>query len=357
MAKKKLEKSKGQPALKRLRSDVQHSRHRSYQAYVIQPSGASSPASAISGGGHTSSSVSALDKGRNKGKGKSFPKGNRTGTPSTNSMGLSEQLPYKGKGNHTFTKGKGTFSAKGKGDKGKASRSLATTPNFTRLQCKFCHLHGHIEQNCRKKQALQNSSAYQQARKQFTPRQQLVVDMLEDNLFAPNVCSWCLHCSCTEDTCYPPEEPDFYTEVTHLFQTTLLPYVQNAKLGLTVDNSAPLMPQHLAFEGSDWGHADTQVQNFDNYHYDQFDPSTDSTWEDMAEYHSGDVDFDHYVSTNERVQETNDEVDEGYSEDQAAESFHMDTEVQDSTCSSGNFGSIEEDFDLLNSEEVVEDDQ
>jgi hypothetical protein len=357
MAKKKPEKGKGQPALKRLRSDVQHSRHRSYQAYVIQPSGASSPASPISGGGHTSSSVSALDKGRNKGKGKPLSKGNRTGTPSTNSMGLSGQSPYKGKGNHTFAKGKGTFSAKGKGDKGKGSRSLATTPNFTRLQCKFCHLHGHIEQNCRKKQALQNSSAYQQARKQFTPRQQLVVDMLEDNLFAPNVCSWCLHCSCTEDTCYPPEEPDFYTEVTHLFQTTLLPYVQNAKLGLAVDNSAPLMPQHLAFEGSDWGHADTQVQNFDNYHYDQFDPSTDSTWEDMAEYHSGDVDFDHYVSTNERVQETNDEVDEGYSEDQAAESFHMDTEVQNSTCSSGNFGSIEEDFDLLNSEEVVEDDQ
>jgi len=68
MAKKKPEKGKGQPALKRLRSDVQHSRHRSYQAYVIQPSGASSPASAISGGGHTSSSGSALDKGRNKRK-------------------------------------------------------------------------------------------------------------------------------------------------------------------------------------------------------------------------------------------------------------------------------------------------
>ncbi len=28
----------------------------------------------------------------------------------------------------------------------------------------------------------------------------------------------------------------------------------------------------------------------------------------MAEYHSGDVDFHHYVSTSERVQETNDEV-------------------------------------------------
>ena len=35
MAKKKSEKGKGLPALKRLRSDVQHSRHRSYQAYVM----------------------------------------------------------------------------------------------------------------------------------------------------------------------------------------------------------------------------------------------------------------------------------------------------------------------------------
>jgi hypothetical protein len=225
MAKKKPKKGKGQPALKRLRSDVQHNRHRSYQAYVIQPSGAPSSGLAISVGGHTSSSVSALGQGRHKGKGKSFPKGNRTGTQLSTSIGLSGQSTLKGKGgNHTFAKGRGTFSAKGKGDKGKISRSTATNPNFERLQCKFCHLHGHIEQNCRKKQALQNSSAYQQARKQFTPRQQLVVDMLEDNLFAPNVCSWCLHCSCTEDTCYPPEEPDFYTEVTHLFQTTLLPY-------------------------------------------------------------------------------------------------------------------------------------
>ena len=77
----------------------------------------------------------------------------------------------------------------------------------------------------------------------------------------------------------------------------------------------------------------------------------------MAEYHSGDVDFDHYVSTSERAQEIIDEADEGYSEDQTAESFHMNTEVQDSTCSAENFGSIEEDFDFLNSEEVVEDDQ
>jgi hypothetical protein len=257
----------------------------------------------------------------------------------------------------SVVKGKGVFSGKGKGEKGKGSRSHENSPNFTHLQCKFCHLHGHIEQNCRKKQALQNSSAYQQARKQFTPRQQLVVDLLEDNLFAPNVCSWCLHCSCTEDTCYPPEEPDFYTEVTHLFQTTLLPYVQNAKLGLAVDNAAPLMPQHLAFDGADWGHYHAQVQNFDNHHYDQFDPSTDSTWEDLAEYHSGDIDHDHYMAPSGRVEGIIDEVDENYSDAQNAESLHMDTELQDSTFSSENFGSIEEDFDLLNAEEDLEDNQ
>ena len=164
-------------------------------------------------------------------------------------------------------------------------------------------------------------------------------------------------CSCTEDTCYPPEEPDFYTEVTHLFQTTLLPYVQNAKLGLAVDNASPLMPQHLAFDGVDWGQSDTQVQNFDNQYYDQHDPSTDSTWEDMAEYHSGDVEFDHYVTSSERVENNYDQVDEEYIENQTTESFHMNTEAQDSTRLSGNFGSVEEDFDLLNSEEVLEDDQ
>jgi hypothetical protein len=117
------------------------------------------------------------------------------------------------------------------------------------------------------------------------------------------------------------------------------------------------MPQHLAFEGADWGYSDTQVQNFDNYHDDQLDPSTESTWEDMAEYHSGDVDFDHYLAPNERVEENIDQADEDYMENQTAESLHVDTELQDSTLSSGNFGSVEEDFDLLNSEEVVEDDQ
>ena len=83
------------------------------------------------------------------------------------------------------------------------------------------------------------------------------------------------------------------------------------------------------------GHSDTQVQ---------FDPSTDSTWED--------VDFDHYMALRERSEENTDQIDEEYGEDQTAESLHMDVEVQDSTLLSGNFGSVEEDFDLLNSEEI-----
>jgi superfamily I DNA/RNA helicase len=54
---------------------------------------------------------------------------------------------------------------------------------------------------------------------------------------------------------------------------------------------------------------------------------------------------------------TTEQIDEEYSEDQMVESLHMNVEPQDSTLSSGNFGSVEEDFDLLNSDELVEEEQ
>ncbi len=60
------------------------------------------------------------------------------------------------------------------------------------------------------------------------------MDQLENSLFAPNVCFWCLQTNCTTTTCYPPDDPEFHAENTHLFQSTLLPFVQNAKLGLAV---------------------------------------------------------------------------------------------------------------------------
>lgn len=367
MSKKKEEKGRGQPSVKRQRSDVQNNRHRTYQAYVIQPSTNPSSVPVVSSGPPFNPNTNTLGKGRHKGKGKPSPKGNRA-SHSSSSVGSLSQTTHKGKG--SFTKGKSILSAKGKTDKGKGHRHPFINPSPSSLQCKFCHLHGHLEEHCRKKRALQNSTSYQQARKQFTPRQQLVINQLEDSLFAPNVCSWCLNCSCTEDTCYPPEEPDFYTEVTHLFQTTLLPYVQNAKLGLAVDNASPLMPQHLAFEGIDWGHSDTQVQNFDN-EFDQFDPTTDSTWEELADYHSGDLDydqymalrqrsedFDHYVSVRRQSEGSSNQIDEEYVEEQNVESLHMDAEeAQNSASSVGNLDWIEEDFDLLNSDELSEEKQ
>ena len=131
-------------------------------------------------------------------------------------------------------------------------------------------MHGHISQNCRKRQALHNSASYQQARSQFDTRQQLLIDQLENSLFAPNVCSWCLQGACTHATCHPPEDPDFYTEVTHFFQESLLPFVQNAKLCLPVDNAVPLMSQHFAFEGTDWGHhAEYEELAEDQEYFDQ----------------------------------------------------------------------------------------
>jgi hypothetical protein len=134
-------------------------------------------------------------KGKGFGEGKATTKGTRSGVPSTVSESSSSTptnnwspastpgplgtspSPFKGKGKH-----------KGKFTKGKSSRppdSGASSP----LICNFCHLHGHTERNCRKKNALHHSDSYQQARSQFNNRQQLVMDQLANNLFAPNVCS------------------------------------------------------------------------------------------------------------------------------------------------------------------------
>jgi hypothetical protein len=246
-------------------------------------------------------------KGKGSGKGKVTTKGARSGVSSAVSESSSTVppstpwSPVVNTGSHSTSppsfKGKGT--QKGKSPERKGSRSLHGGAS-SQIICNFCHLHGHTERNCRKKNALHHSNSYQQARSQFNTRQQLVMDQLENSLFAPNVCSWCLQPNCTTTTCYPPEDPKFYTETTHLFQSTLLPYVQNAKLGLAVDNAAPLMPQHLAFDGADWGHADSQVHAFDMDDHDHSDPTTEYTWNELAEYHSRDV-YDHYVRGIESV--------------------------------------------------------
>ncbi len=273
-------------------------------------------------------------KGKGPGKGKVTTKGARSGVSSTESESSSTAPPSTpwstsiNKGSHgtppASFKGKG--KQKGKFSKGKDSCPLQGGAS-SQITCSFCHLHGHTERNCCKKNALHHSNYYQQARSQFNNRQQLVMDQLENSLFAPNVCSWCLQTNCTTTTCYPPEDPEFYTETTHLFQSTLLPYVQKAKLGLAVDNTAPLMPQHLAFDGADWGQEDSQVQALDTDDHDLSDPTTGSTWDKLAEYHSGDV-YDHYVAPNQSIEDQFDyghehsENLDGYNEE---DSLHQDT--------------------------------
>ncbi len=57
------------------------------------------------------------------------------------------------------------------------------------------------------------SSSYQQTRSKFNGRQQLLFDKVEDSVFSPNTCSWCLCASCDGNNCSPPpEEPLFYTQ-------------------------------------------------------------------------------------------------------------------------------------------------
>jgi hypothetical protein len=195
---------------------------------------------------------------KGKGKGKGEPKGQRFDS----SHGKGNFL-HKGASHH---KGKG---AKGKPykDSPKGNRTPSGSTASISLVCDFCHMHGHISQNCRKRQALHNSASYQQARSQFDTRQQLLIDQLENSLFAPNVCSWCLQGACTQANCYPPEEPVFCAEVTHFFQDSLLPFVQNTKLCLPVDNSVPLMSQHFSFDGTDWGQHTEHEELAENQEY------------------------------------------------------------------------------------------
>ena len=286
MKKRAIEKGNGSQQIKRGRSQGQQSRSRSHNAY-LQQSTSGTAGSSNSMNNQLPAAVS-QSKGPRKGKGKDAIKGKRQEYHPV-------FTPFKGKG---FSRGKGAVSHKGKGPpkgqsfKGKGQRFNSGT-SLSTLVCGFCHLHGHHEANCRKKHALQNSDSYQQARSQFNSRQQLLIDQLENSLFAPNVCSWCLQCNCNDTSCYPPEEPSFYSSTTHLFQEELLPFVQNAKLGLPIDNSAPLMPEHYAFEDAGWGQAYNE-SDFENWRSDEVQPSQELSW--VA---SSSSNFDQYIMEDE----------------------------------------------------------
>jgi hypothetical protein len=131
-------------------------------------------------------------KGKGFGKGKATTKGTRSGVPSTVSES-STSTPSSNTWSPAGTNGalgtspssfKGKGKQKGKFTKGKSSRPPNSGAS-SQLICNLCHLHGHTERNYRKKNALHHSNPYQQARSQFNNRQQLVMDQLENNLFAP----------------------------------------------------------------------------------------------------------------------------------------------------------------------------
>jgi hypothetical protein len=307
MKKRTQEKGKGTTQVKRGRSHTQQSRSRTHGAYVQESLLSSTPTTVV-------------PKSTYKGKGRGAPKGksdDQSTHPSSNG---------KGKG---YGRGKGSFVPKGKGTskgihpKGKGYRPPNPGTSLATLVCGFCHLHCHHESNCRKRHALQNFESYQQARGQFNSRQQLLFDQLENSLFAPNVCSWCLQSGCNATSCHAPEDTDFYVDTTHLFQETLLPYIQNAKLGLPVDNAAPLMPQHFVFDDADWGHYYTEPAfepNSETWDHNNTLDMYEASWEDsmnsnaeqyILEDGSGEHDEEYVVeqSDSQLIVEENDQYD------------------------------------------------
>ena len=179
-----------------------------------------------------------------------------------------------GKGNSHDGKGKGLKGKKGKiqspkgakggrGVKGKAAlgnriqESSAGDTNITEsvkpMICDFCHKPNHVRQNCRKLQALNNSKTYRQARNRHDKRRQFLFTMMENSVFSPNTCSWCLSVSCNGGNCYPPDDPVFFTETNNIFCEEILPLVKNAKLELPLDSADPLIPYQFHFEDTGWG--------------------------------------------------------------------------------------------------------
>ncbi len=150
--------------------------------------------------------------GKDKGKGRKGHNGDKGGYRSQhprpmlafdNSKGKGKGKPSS-PGNFVNPKGKGkTSSSFGNRGIGKISPSLASESNtssgissHTSIVCEFCHKIGHNTENCRKRTALHSNTLYQQTRSKFSGRQQLLFAGLENSVFSPDSCSWCLQSHC-----------------------------------------------------------------------------------------------------------------------------------------------------------------
>jgi hypothetical protein len=101
--------------------------------------------------------------------------------------------------------------------------------------------------------------------------------MLENSVFSPHTCSWCLSSECDGTHCYPPDDPVYFTETNNIFCEEILPLVKNAKLELPLDSADPLIPYQFHYEDSGWG------QQWDsNFNYEEEHMGYSSLDYDMA---------------------------------------------------------------------------
>jgi hypothetical protein len=96
--------------------------------------------------------------------------------------------------------------------------------------------------------------------------------MLENSVFSPHTCSWCLSSDCDGIYCYPPDDPVYFTETNNIFCEEILALVKNAKLELPLDSADPLIPYQFHYEDSGWGQQGDS--NF-NYNEEQLGDSWD----------------------------------------------------------------------------------
>ncbi len=202
----------------------------------------------------------------------------------------------KGKGSRKGFKG-GFASSKGSAviqlpAQAQGSSSSQST-NAADVTCYFCHQKGHYKSQCPKWLALRSSSTYQQT-KQQAPRLGMIVDHLEDSVFAPDsACLWCADTACDGTNCSSTFDPNDFHEATAVFMQQLKPMVANAKLDRPLDSHPPLSRELMLtrLEADDWGDSadGTQYEQEDHGYAEHYDDSYDYDYQEHREHHEYDT--------------------------------------------------------------------
>jgi hypothetical protein len=205
--------------------------------------------------------------------------------------------------------GKGKIKGKGKGHTPglglqlplQASNSFTPSADVT---CYFCHQKGHYKKSqCPKWLALRSSSAYQHTRQQ-APRLGLILDHLEDAVFAPDSCClWCSDSNCDGTHCASTFDPHDFQEATALFMQQLQPLVANSKLDCPLDSHPPLSRELMLtrLETDDWG---------DMYEDTQEEYQDQDYWQEQHQQEQEHIEQDHEL----QYQDSNEEA-HGYEEE------------------------------------------